>query len=731
MFKEIDHFFSGNNCLFGQFDFLFYDIEQDQVINSLQTLLDRLPNNTGKARIKKRRNGAAKVSQKLSIPETYRYYSSDVGRWIVETYRRIVEFNFSISAATHNGYHDVIEISCNWESRAKEFNPSFVDIIATVHQDLYAALCSFGKPERLPAQISEVHKSKKKDSPYPVQFEYAISVFGWDFDERIKRQIARFTDDLTPFKRKCLQQYWWDLVYDFMQKESGIQLELSQGCPLYQNHDGPRVRILLQHDAASDYTRRYIFSVSADEKPISRVLAAACASDFTELFARHLNYRAGSVQQYIYCSEEDMQKQKDILKEIKESLLHGFSSGNRGQHRRVKWYPEFEELEEIGELRLFSPLGIRLIFRVAESEWRLKNRVVPISADWIIYADPVPLELSEIVSDTVSRLFNRFAHKKKSTQYENWDFYAPKKSGVQESERGAKWPSPQEYQEAMQNASSNLLDYQLKSAEVQLSNLGLPQAISGGFASVYKLSGGGKEWAVRCFLNPIRDQELRYSQISNFIESDSLPYTVGFEYVPDGILINGKAFPIVKMPWVKGVPLHVFLNHRYGNSELIVDLRAAFQKMHGDLLKEGMAHCDLQHGNIIVDNDELFLVDYDNVFIQPLEGMPSNELGHINYQHPARDRSDYGLYLDNFSAWVIDSSFACLLADPLLWKRLNGGDECLLFRRSDFLHPDKSAIFSFMECHADEHLQVRARRLREFVQMKPCEIPPLVEQVGT
>ncbi|MBX9695814.1 MAG: hypothetical protein K2Z81_25740, partial [Cyanobacteria bacterium] len=396
------------------------------------------------------------------------------------------------------------------------------------------------------------------------------------------------------------------------------------------------------------------------------------------------------------------------------------------------WQQDFQDLEKIGELRLFCARGIRLVFRVGEKEWRKQGAMIPVSADWIIFADPVPLELSEIISDTVTSLFIRFSRRKKSTSnVPSWDFWPSAETRrAQDSGRQAKWPTPQEYQEAMQNAHSNLLDLELKEAEVQLSNLGLPQAISGGFASVYKLTSGDREWAVRCFLNPIRDQELRYSQISRFIETDTLSYTVGFEYVPDGILVNGKSFPLVKMPWVKGVPLNTYLNHRYGNAETLAHLRQAFHKMHQDLLKEGMAHCDFQHGNILIHDDELFLVDYDNVFIQPLEGMPSNELGHINYQHPSRSRSDYGLYLDNFSAWVIDSSFACLQASPMLWKQLNGGDECLLFRRNDFIQPDQSALFSFMDQHDDPDLRERAKTLREFLKLSPSEVPPLGEKVS-
>ncbi|QLQ08322.1 MAG: hypothetical protein HZY76_21580 [Anaerolineae bacterium] len=53
-----------------------------------------------------------------------------------------------------------------------------------------------------------------------------------------------------------------------------------------------------------------------------------------------------------------------------------------------------------------------------------------------------------------------------------------------------------------------------------------------------------------------------------------------------------------------------------------------------NLQTHGIAHGDLQHGNVLVAADELRLIDYDGMYVPPLSGRESHEIGHRNYQHP-------------------------------------------------------------------------------------------------
>lgn len=261
--------------------------------------------------------------------------------------------------------------------------------------------------------------------------------------------------------------------------------------------------------------------------------------------------------------------------------------------------------------------------------------------------------------------------------------------------------------------------------------LGLPRAMTGAFASVYRLQCESNDWAVRCFLHNIADQSERYARLSEYIGNDDLIYTVGFKYIADGIKVLGERYPVLKMEWVEGASLDQYLRQygsRTGSVEMLLD---RFCRMSSQLGAAGIAHGDLQHGNILVVDDDLRLVDYDGMFVPALSGYKSNELGHPNYQHPRRTPRHFGPFLDNFSIWVIYASLFCLLRDPDLWARLNGGDECLLFRRSDFKNPIKSHCFAVLENHRLPEIRNISEIIRSLIEYPIKQIPPLDTSIRT
>ena len=73
------------------------------------------------------------------------------------------------------------------------------------------------------------------------------------------------------------------------------------------------------------------------------------------------------------------------------------------------------------------------------------------------------------------------------------------------------WPTPQDYNEAVQNPRLNFEDADLRAGTPDVTPLGLPRPITGGFASVYSIRNGSKRWAVRCFLRDFADHKERYA----------------------------------------------------------------------------------------------------------------------------------------------------------------------------------------------------------------------------
>lgn len=302
---------------------------------------------------------------------------------------------------------------------------------------------------------------------------------------------------------------------------------------------------------------------------------------------------------------------------------------------------------------------------------------------------------------------------------------------IKEKHKLISWPTPQDYQEAVQSPSDSLADETLQGGETEVNSLGLPRPRTGNFACVYKIKCPSKEFAVRFFLHNITDQDERYRELSNALNGNDLPYTVDFEYKPEGIRIYGNWYPALKMLWVEGEPLDQYINRHHYSQEKMFELLEQFTTMMKALQVIGIAHGDLQHGNILVTTDGLRLVDYDGMFVPALNGHGSNELGHRNYQHPGRTGEHFGPYLDNFSAWAIYSALETITIDPSTWKILKGGDECLLFRGTDFQDPGRSRAFGLLAEHPCNAIRERCAQLQSFLAMTPDQVPPLTYEEQT
>lgn len=291
--------------------------------------------------------------------------------------------------------------------------------------------------------------------------------------------------------------------------------------------------------------------------------------------------------------------------------------------------------------------------------------------------------------------------------------------------RSTGWPTPQEYNEAIQNPAVSFADTELQTGTAEVNALGLPKAISGAFASVYRIHCAERDWAVKCFLSPISDQAARYKQISLHLKKHKLRCMINFEFIDRGIKIRNQWFPILKMEWADGVPLNDYLSGVIRHPQMLAVLEKELLKTMKMLGEAGIAHGDLQHGNILVSEGQIKLVDYDGMYVPGMSGMLSSELGHRNYQHPTRAPHHFGPYLDNFSAWVIYSALVCLRNEPEFWPVFQGGDECLLLRQSDFKDPFSSVALYSMENHPHSEVQACAELMRAFSKLPIERVPVL------
>lgn len=292
------------------------------------------------------------------------------------------------------------------------------------------------------------------------------------------------------------------------------------------------------------------------------------------------------------------------------------------------------------------------------------------------------------------------------------------------------WPTAHDFAEAVQCPAVCFGAQELRRMVPAVDRLGMPLVTSGQFAYVFKLNplDGGESLAVRCFRGFLGGREERYRAIDAHLAAHSIAALPRFKYLPDGVLVSGRRFPVLVMEWVEGPTLDVYLEGALGKPDVLRHLADEWLRLMISLRAAGIAHGDLQHGNIIVERGRLRLVDLDGMFVPALEGMTASEVGHQHYQHPARDARLFSRDVDNFSALVVYLSLVALAERPELWDAHH--DENLIFTRADFAAPASSALLARVREIGPEHARLAGALARAALAADPAAAPPLDELVA-
>jgi serine/threonine protein kinase len=256
----------------------------------------------------------------------------------------------------------------------------------------------------------------------------------------------------------------------------------------------------------------------------------------------------------------------------------------------------------------------------------------------------------------------------------------------------------------------------------------MPVVTSGQFAYVFKLNDLSRmgSQAIRCFRGFLGDRQQRYQAIDSHLDKTSIPCVASFDYNSEGIIVLGRKYPILVMEWISGLPLDVYIEDVFERSDVLRYLAELWLKIIVSLKDAGVAHGDLQHGNIMVQNGILRLVDLDGMFVPEMAGWLASELGHQHYQHPQRSPQHFGIGLDNFSALVIYISFLAIAEFPELWREFH--DENLIFTNGDFKEPGSSKLFSRLK--KVESVQRLVATLEAACHRDPLKCPYLLDLVS-
>ncbi|SDW85376.1 protein kinase family protein [Lysobacter enzymogenes] len=289
------------------------------------------------------------------------------------------------------------------------------------------------------------------------------------------------------------------------------------------------------------------------------------------------------------------------------------------------------------------------------------------------------------------------------------------------------YPTLEQYNQALASPQLTLRDAELRTGTVRTTSLGMPRALCGGFALTYTIDTAGKRYALRCFHKEAPELEKRYRLISDKIKQLHSPFFLPFDFQSDGIVIDKRPYPVVKMAWAAGETLSEFLDAHHATPTALSKLRQSLTQLSAYLEGQKIAHGDIQPGNVMVgaQGASLQLIDYDGMFVEAFRGARATELGQLNFQHPARSATYFNETLDRFSFLALDVALQALIAQPGIWRTSRSDPDAVVFRRNDYLDPGSSPVFA--QLLKLPTVAAEARKLAQVASSPIDQTPSLAE----
>nr|WP_314602837.1 WG repeat-containing protein [uncultured Capnocytophaga sp.] len=236
---------------------------------------------------------------------------------------------------------------------------------------------------------------------------------------------------------------------------------------------------------------------------------------------------------------------------------------------------------------------------------------------------------------------------------------------------------------------------------------------TGQYNIVFKIKKDGKYYALRIPTGGGEISSEDLNAIANYIKYNPLPYFVDFSYIAQGIeLEDGKYKDAIVMEWVEGQTLDHYIEAHKSDPQELKRIASEFLKMIKCFHQRGIAHGDLQEGNIIIGVDGyLKLVDYDSMYIPGFAGKNEVIKGKEGYQHNSRINNFTNKQtekVDYFSELVIYLSLQAIAEKPSLWKGI--GENGLIFTQADFNMP-------FRENSTYKKLMALSAEVRELTEI--------------
>jgi len=186
-------------------------------------------------------------------------------------------------------------------------------------------------------------------------------------------------------------------------------------------------------------------------------------------------------------------------------------------------------------------------------------------------------------------------------------------------------------------------------------------------------------------------------------------------------VVGGRAVAGVVMEHVNGIPLDTFLAQHATDRMKLLGLAVKWRDRLLTFEEFGFAHHDLQHGNVLVDDDlAIRFIDFDDVYLPGL--VRGSGIGHPNYQHRRMADAHWGPTGDAFPGLLIWLVLRATAIEPSLFDDF-GDEGSMLFRREDLDRPGETPLWHRLLDSPDQRVRAASGAMAALCR---AEEPPAV-----
>lgn len=202
----------------------------------------------------------------------------------------------------------------------------------------------------------------------------------------------------------------------------------------------------------------------------------------------------------------------------------------------------------------------------------------------------------------------------------------------------------------------------------------------------------------------------------------------GDNYYPKELFVNSSdseygLADVVLCDWYEGVSLQCKIEEWYNKPTKMQALSQMFEEFALSLLNESWAHGDLKPENIIFSDEGLRLIDYDAMYREGFTEGNCVEIGTKPFQHPLRDKSSFGRYIDDYPIALITTALAAMALDHSIGRAIPDSDYLLI--RPNLAVEGKDEVLERIETLFAERGDVHHYRIAKLLRSARLELPQL------